>query len=129
MKEIRLLRDDPDEVGQRLEAQVADVDTGDRDAPAGDVVQTRREVAECGLARAGLADQRGRRAGGHRERDVLKRPVLAVPKPDLIEGDIAGLSDVKSVRLFLDVDRLVEVFEDAIEQRKRGLDVEADTKQ
>ena len=64
VEEIRLLRDDPDEVGQRLEAQVADVDAGDRDAPAADVVQTGREVAERGLSRAGLADERGRRAGG-----------------------------------------------------------------
>ena len=62
VEEVRLLRDDADEVGQRLEAQVADVDAADRDPPAADVVEPRREVAERRLPRAGLADERGRRA-------------------------------------------------------------------
>ena len=31
VEEVRLLRDDADEVGQRLEAEVADVDAADRD--------------------------------------------------------------------------------------------------
>ena len=35
VEEVRLLRDDADEVGQRLEAQVADVDAVDRDPARG----------------------------------------------------------------------------------------------
>src|SRR6266516_3438766 len=62
VEEVRLLRDDADEVRKRLEAQIADVDTPDRDPSAAGVVEPRREVAERRLAGAGLPDERRRRA-------------------------------------------------------------------
>ena len=98
-------------------------------AAAADVVEPRRQVAERRLARAGLADERGRRPGRDRERDVLQRPVLAVAEPDVVEDDVAGRPTAMRVRLLLDVDRLVEVLEDPVEQRERGLHVEPDAEQ
>src|SRR6185312_17441395 len=61
VEEIRLLRDDSDEVGQRLKAEIADVDAANGDPPATDVVEPRRQVAERRLTRARLTDERGRR--------------------------------------------------------------------
>src|SRR5207237_7211376 len=58
VEEIRLLRDDADEVAQRREAQVADVDAVDRDAAARNVVQPGSEIAEGRLAGPGLAHER-----------------------------------------------------------------------
>ena len=58
VEQVRLLRDDADEVGQRLEGQVADVDAADRDRAALDVVEPRGEVGERRLARS-----RSRRRG------------------------------------------------------------------
>ena len=126
VEEVGLLRDDADEIGKGAEAQVADVDATDRDAAAADVVQTGREIAERGLPRAGLADERCCRACRDGERDVPDRPVVAVAKPHVIEDDVPGLPDGECVRLLLDVDRLVEVFEDPVEERQRRLHVEAD---
>jgi len=40
--------------------------------------------------------------------------------------DVAGLADGDRIRLLLDVDRLVEVFEDPVEERERGLHLETD---
>jgi len=57
-------------------------------------------------------------------------PTMVAPTVVTFDAiDVAGFPDGERVRLFLDVDRLVEVFEDAIEQRKRGLHVEADAEQ
>src|SRR5205085_2133290 len=111
MEEVRLLGNDADEVGQRLEAEVADVDATDGDAPAADVVEAGREVAERRLAGTRLPDERGGRTCRHGEGHVLERPLLAVAKPNPVEDDVAGLPDGDRVRLLLDVDRLVEVFE------------------
>ena len=61
VEEVRLLRDDADEVAERGEAEIAHVDAVDRDLPARDVVQPRGEIAERGLPGAGLADECGRR--------------------------------------------------------------------
>src|SRR5438445_9366446 len=72
VKEIRLLRDDADEIAERFETQVANVDASDRDASLADVVQPGREIAERRLPRTRLADERGRRAFGHREAHVLE---------------------------------------------------------
>jgi len=118
VEEIRLLRDDANEVGQRPKAEIADVDAADGDRAAADVVEPRGQVAERRLARAGLTDERGRRARFNPERDVLQRPTLVVAEPDVVEDDIAGLPDRTRVGLLLDVDRLVEVFEDAVEERE-----------
>src|SRR4051812_32062028 len=129
MEEIRLLRDDADEIRQRLERQIADVDAVDRNRAAIDVVQSRGEVAERRLAGSGLADERRRRSGFDRERDVLDRPLVVVPKPHVVEADVTRTADAGRVRLLLDVDRLVEVLEDAVEEGERRLDVETDTQQ
>src|SRR4029453_16130811 len=107
--------------GQRLEAEVADVDAADRDASAAGLVEPRREVAERRLAGAGLSDERRRRAGRHRERDVPECPVLAVAEPDMIEYNVSGLADGEGLRLLIDLDRLVEVLEDPVEERERSL--------
>ena len=72
MEEVRLLRDDADRVRERLEGELADVDAVDRDPPLRRVVEARDEVAGRRLARAGLADERGGRAGRGVEGDVLR---------------------------------------------------------
>src|SRR4029077_7746639 len=100
VEQVRLLRDDADQVGERLEAQVTDVDAVDGNASARGVIETRRQVAERRFARAGLPDEGGRRARGNGEGDVLKRPVVAVAEPDVVEDHVARLSDSESVRLF-----------------------------
>ena len=130
VEEIRLLRDDADEIGERLEAQVANVDAADRHAPRGDVVQPRGQIAERRLAGAGLADDRRRRPGGHHERHVLERPGgAAVAEGHVVVRDVARLGDRERVGLLVDVDRLVEVLEDAVEERERRLDVETDAEE
>ena len=58
-----------------------------------------------------------------------QRPVLAVAEPDVVEDDVTGSRSGERVRLLDDVDRLVEVLEDAIEERKRGLHVQPDSEQ
>ena len=45
----------------------------------------------------------------------------------MVEDDVARLGGLD--RALLDVDRLVEVLEDAVEERERGLDVEPDAEQ
>src|SRR5207302_310208 len=105
--------------------RLSTVRDADGDAPAADVVETGREIAERRLAGTRLADERGRRPCRDGERDVLQRPVLAVTKPDSVEDDVTGLPDGDRVRLLVDVDRLIEVFEDPVEEGKRRLHVEA----
>src|SRR5438093_951961 len=73
VEEICLLRDDADEIAQRLEAQIADVDAADAHRAAADVVESRGEVAERRLPRAGLAHEGDRRAGGDDEADEIGR--------------------------------------------------------
>ena len=63
--------------GERVEGHVADVDPVDRDPPAVDVVEARDEVAERRLAGAGLADDRGARAGAARRR---RRPAASTAR-------------------------------------------------
>src|SRR5206468_1572295 len=104
----------------------------DRDAAAVDVVEARDEVAHRRLARAGLADDGERRAGGDVDGDVLERPrdVLAVAERDALERDVATTGPERDgVRLLVQVDRQVEVLEDAIEEGERGLDVDPDVEQ
>src|SRR4051794_26749479 len=130
VEEVRLLRDDADEARQRREAEVADVDAADRDEASVDVVEPRCEVAEGRLPGAGLADERGRRPGGDDEAHVLQRPgIVAVAEPDAVEDDVAGCGDLDWVLSLGDVDGRVEVLEDPVEQRERGLDVEPDAEQ
>src|SRR6185312_16524752 len=101
VEQVRLLRYHADQIGQGLEAQVADIDTADRDAPAARVVEPRSQITQRRLAGTGLPDERGRRAGRHGEGDILERPVLAVAEPDVVEDDVAGLPDRNRIRLLL----------------------------
>ena len=130
VEQVRLLRHDADERRKRRERQVAQVDAADRDAPLVDVVEARGEVAEGRLPRAGLTDERRLRAGRHGERHVAQRPRLApVAEPDVPELDVAGSVERLRIGTLLDVDRLVEVLEDPVEERERGLHVEPDPEQ
>ena len=130
MEEIRLLRDDPDEIRKRGEGEVSHVDAADRDGAAVDVVEPRCEVAERRLPGAGLADECRRRPGGHGEAHVLQRPgVVRVAEPDGVENDVARVGDLDRIFPLGDVNRCVEVLEDPVEERERGLDVEADAEQ
>ena len=47
----------------------------------------------------------------------------------MVVDDVAGLDRVERIRLLGDVDGLVEVLEDPVEERERGLHVEADAEQ
>ncbi len=71
-EEERILRDDADLAAERGERHVADVDAVERHASARDVVEARHERGERRLARAGVADQRDRRAGRDVEIEVLE---------------------------------------------------------
>ena len=55
--------------------------------------------------------------------------MVAVAEPDAVEGDVAGVDPLERVGLLDDVDRLVEVLEDPVEERERGLHVEPDAEQ
>ena len=99
------------------------------ESPAADVVQARGEVAERRLAGAGLSDDRGRRAGGNCERDIPQRPLVPVAEPDVVVDDITRPALENRIRLLVDVDGLVEVLEDPVEERERGLHVQADPEQ
>ena len=131
MEQVGLLRDDADGRGERREARVAHVDAVDRDAPGLRLVQARDEVAERRLAGAGRADERGARARGDDEVDVVQRPrrALVVAEADALEAHLAEHllgAQLDGVGGLDDVDRQVEVLEDAVEERERGLDVGAD---
>src|SRR5260370_11285062 len=91
VKQVRLLRDEPDGGGERLEGDVADVGSVDQDAAPLWLVQPCDEIRERRLARAGLADDRRARPGRDRRADVLERPwrAVVVAKPDLVEADLA----------------------------------------
>src|SRR4051794_23560331 len=86
VEEIGLLRDDPDEVRERPERQIAHVDAADRDTASPDVVESRREIGERGLAGTGFTDKSRRRALTHGERDGLERPFVAVSEPHILEN-------------------------------------------
>ena len=132
VEEVGLLRDQAHRGGQRGERGVAYVDPVDAHAAALGLVQARDEVGERGLARAGLADQRGGRAGGDLGTDLAQRPAgaLGVAKPHFAQAHVAAhaLQRARGGALG-DVDRQVQVLEDAPEQGQRGLDFEAHREQ
>ena len=66
VEEIGLLRDDADGLGERVEGQLAHVDSVDRHRSAGRVVEARDEVGAGRLARARLAHERRLGPRGHR---------------------------------------------------------------
>src|SRR5690606_28638444 len=126
--EVRLLGDHADRAGEGVEVEVADVDPVECDPAAGHVVQTGHEVAERGLAGPGGADDREAGARGDGDVDAVEdRAALAVvAEGDVLEADLA-LDPVEAHRILAlgDVDRDAEVLEDALEQRERGLDLQA----
>ena len=101
--------------------------------PRSRVVQARDEVAERGLA----ASRSRRRSpacvpAGTSMVDVLerRRSVGVVAEPDVLEAHLAAhVARARRRPRARDVDRQVEVLEDAVEQRERGLDVDADRQQ
>ena len=84
---------DADEIAERPERHVPDVDAPDRHAAAVDVVEPGGQIAERRLSRSRLADDRRRRAGPHRERDVGEHRRL---RSRVVEADAAQLEDLLS---------------------------------
>src|SRR5439155_23627900 len=52
-----------------------------------------------------------------------------ITEPDAVEDDVASGGDLDRVFPLGDVDGRVEVLEDPVEERERGLDVKADAEQ
>ena len=129
VEEIRLLRDDADRRSQRLEGQAPNVRAVDRDGALARVVEPGDEVRARRLARAGLPDERGLRPRRHLEGDVLERPRrVVVAKPDGVELDLAARCRERLGALD-DVDPLVQVLEDAVEERERALHLDLHAEQ
>ena len=67
--------------------------------------------------------------GRHVEGDVLERPrVVVVAEADVLERDVAARR-LERPRALVDVDRLVEVLEDAVEERERALHLDLDAEE
>ena len=79
-EEERVVGDDGDLAAQRARVDVAHVDAVDEHGAGRDVVQARDERDERRLARAGRADERERRAGVDRQRDVAQRGLGRRPR-------------------------------------------------
>ena len=134
VKQVRLLADDANEIRERREGDVLDVNAVDAHRAALGVVEACHEIAERGLARSRLSHDRRARAGRGKERRSGNRPRarLLVAEPDVIERDLAlhvvAIERARAVVL-IDVDFEIEVLKDAIEQRQRCLHVDADAEQ
>ena len=87
VEQVGLLRDDADQVAERLELQVAHVDPVDLHRAALHVVQPRDQVRHRRLAGTGRPDQRRELPGFDRQGDVLQRPL---PRRLVREIQIAG---------------------------------------
>ena len=70
-----------------LRADVADVVAVDADRPAIGDLESGDDPQKRGLARSGGAEQRGQRALGHLQRDVLKSGEVAEPLGDGVDVD------------------------------------------
>ena len=108
---------------QRVERHVADVDAVDRHASGGDVVEARHERRERRLARARVADERDRAAGGDVEVDVLEHgPAVHVLERHVLEADVARARlQARCAGTVGDLLGLVEHLEDALAGRGRAL--------
>ena len=86
-EEEALLRDDAELPAEALLRDVAEVVAVDRDPALARVVEAREELRDRRLARAGVADERDRRPGGHVEVDAVQdlRPV-AVAEAHVLEA-------------------------------------------
>src|SRR4029079_15698997 len=76
MEEVGLLRHDADNLAERRELDLPDIDAVDLDGACVTVVEARDQVGRGGLARAGRADERDQLAGLPLEVDVLERERL-----------------------------------------------------
>ena len=124
VEQVGLLRDDADRVGQRVEGQLAQVDAVDRaPRPARGRTAARRGSPSDVLPAPVSPTSAVRVPGGDGDVDVAQRPLVAVAEPDAVEAHLAAHVAPASRVAGLDVDRQVEVLEDAVEQRDRGLDV------
>src|SRR5439155_26754704 len=87
-EEQGLLQDDRELAAQVGQAQVAQVDAVELDAPGGGVVEAHEQADERRLAGAGRAGDRDVRAGRGLEGDVLQRGAPRhVGERDAAEGD------------------------------------------
>ena len=123
----RFLRHDADLRAQRLEGDVADVESIHQDGAFLDVVKARDEVDERRLARAAQSHERDHFSGGNRERHIAKhvlRAAVFVVEADVPELDrAADWRKHDRVGTFLDFGVDVEQFEDALRRRDRLLQV------
>ena len=78
VKELGLLRDDPDLGAQVVAGDLADVGTVQHDAPAVDVVKAHNEVDERGLTAARVPHNAHHLAGLYLQRDVLQHRLIHV---------------------------------------------------
>src|SRR2546426_1346466 len=125
----RILKDDAELTPQILEIDGANVLAVEKDLAALNIVETKKQGNQRGLARAGVADDGERLAGLNTERDITQYPILvrrlgniAVAEPDIAEFDFAaGLDERDGVGVRLNGDRLVKELEDALRGGHGGL--------
>src|SRR5688500_8011022 len=94
------------------------------DAAALRIVEARDELDGRRLAGAGGTDERGQLAGRRDERHVVERWARRafVGEAHVLERDLAARRrQGPRVRPIADLDRQIEVLEDAIEERQRAL--------
>ena len=120
MQQVRLLADHADDVGQIGELHVAQIHAVDGDASGGRVVKPSGERRERALPRTGLADQGKRSAGRDVEADAGDGGGVGVGVAErhVVEAQMTvhlPRVDVDWINRIIDLDRQVEVFEDARE--------------
>ena len=89
----RALRHETDFRAERLEPQLAQVDSVDGDAPLLNVIEARDQIRHRGLAAATHPDQSHHLARADLEVDIVQHPLVAVSEADVFERDAvrAGL--------------------------------------
>ena len=89
-EEEALLRNDPELAAERLLGDAAQVGAVDRDPPVARVVEAREQLGDRGLSRAGVPDERDRRARRDVEVEVVQDVrEVAVAEADVVEADVA----------------------------------------
>ena len=90
-EEEALLRNDAELAAQRRLRDVVQVEAVDRDAAVRRLVEAREQLRDRRLARARVADERDRRAGGHVEVDPVQHLVAAaVGEAHVVEAHVPG---------------------------------------
>ena len=128
MEERGLLRDLGGPAREVAERELAEIDAVESHPPASRVVEPGREVGDRGLPRAARSDERHHLAGRDLERQILDRPGRALARvahAHVLERKSATRrSDALRVLGVGDLDRKVEVIEDASEHRARAQHVD-----